>query len=58
VIRRRRASSVGGGIGGIGGRVGSPDVASSVPGVDTMPVTTFRNRRLYDWPDDLFAVPH
>jgi hypothetical protein len=59
VIRRRRASSVGGigGIGGIGGRVGSPAVASSVPGVDTMPVTTFRNRHLYDWPDDLYAVP-
>ena len=22
-----------------------------------MPVTTFRNRHLYDWPDDLYAVP-
>jgi dATP pyrophosphohydrolase len=25
--------------------------------MDTMPVTTFRNRRHYGWPDDLYVVP-
>jgi dATP pyrophosphohydrolase len=25
--------------------------------MDTMPVTTFRSRHLYGWPNDLYAVP-